>query len=58
MSNEHNPERQRLLASMRQTLLMMESMGVPKTMLLEILEVSIKELRAELARQGNSDARH
>lgn len=58
MTQETNHERKRLMASMRRTLLYMEQAGVPKTTLLEILETSARELRAELVRQGVLRAPH
>lgn len=51
---EHDTEegKKALRASMRRTLLLMESMGVPKHVLLDVLEASAKELREELQREG------
>jgi hypothetical protein len=51
--HESKEGREALLASMRRTLLMMRTMGVPGHVLLDILELSAKELRELLAKEEN-----
>lgn len=41
-----------LLTSMRNTLRLMQLLGVPKEVLVEVLDTAAKELREELAREG------
>ena len=57
MNERPKTDRNSMLAAMRQTLLRMEQLGVPRHVLLDVLEQSAKELREELKR-GGSNGQH